>query len=420
MEDDYTEYIREKTTEEKLSVTLESDREDLYSGWEINNITLTINNTYYKGELLNTLRSLIKQGSNPKNIYVLSNSFNIKQLYRNLEDGKIDLTSEKGVAELYHLGNPSPLYPEKNIMLLSLAFELYSKLYSYCGKRNINPPNKNEFLSMMYFKLFIKEENVNLRETIKNELERHNLIRQKEVPKDKEESIKIIKNEIKNVLSYLGNDFSTYEKLEDTIISEAMINESLLKKLSPYREYFRFSDVFNRLERPVVCVYDKEKHIIDVLCYDLIVRNGHNENNYRFLKTRNISQNSPLIIDIMLGAGYLGYLFNYIERKILLKRAQKQKLQNNIHANSQERIAELDKEISELIRMKNNQALVNENKKIEKLKFKKDLSKVLNYTAQGIGEVTGELDKINSKIDEAINETLEDEEINLDNIKFGE
>lgn len=67
--DKYTEVIKTKTREDKLELTLVGNREYLYSGWEINQVMNRINNGYYKSELINTIKSKLNLGIDPKNIY---------------------------------------------------------------------------------------------------------------------------------------------------------------------------------------------------------------------------------------------------------------------------------------------------------------------------------------------------------------
>lgn len=369
MIDKYTNYIKEKNNEEKLSITLKSNRDDLYSGWEINNITSTINNTYYKGELLNTIASVINTGINPQNIYVLSESFSIKQLYQNLEDGEINLSDEDGITTLYHLGNPTPLYPEKKIMLLSKVFQVYSKMYSYAKRNDIEFPKKQSFLNYMYDKLIIENEDIDLQKLIQSELQILNLQSTTvEIQKKDEKDKKEMENKIRRMISFLKDDFKTYNNLRQLIIIPEIIDENILNNKDNFHKYFTFTSTFNRLERPIVCVYDEENKKIRILCYDLIVRSQHNEENYRFLKTRSISQNSPMIINILLGVGYGTFLLNYIDRMILLYTAEKQKLQSRNQTTYIYGIEELERKISTLRNQRENDKLEEDVRRIEQTK----------------------------------------------------
>lgn len=148
--DRYSELILHKKRSEKIELKIKSNNSDLYSGWEITSISSMLNNTYYKSEVLNSLLSLLSQGISPDNIFVLSDSFKIKQQYLNLNKGYFDLDKAKEVSHFYNPGLPIPLFPNKRIILLNKAFNYYKNLFAQCKRYNLIPPSKDPFLKEVF------------------------------------------------------------------------------------------------------------------------------------------------------------------------------------------------------------------------------------------------------------------------------
>lgn len=109
----------------KINVRFESHRDYLYSGWEINQISNSLNNVYYKNELINTLKALLLNGTSPKDIYILNSSVKIGQEYNFIKSGRLDLSRSQGVINLYYMGSPIPLIPNGDILKLHYTFEIF-------------------------------------------------------------------------------------------------------------------------------------------------------------------------------------------------------------------------------------------------------------------------------------------------------
>ncbi|PFV93062.1 hypothetical protein COL08_22990 [Priestia megaterium] len=426
MMDLYTEIMKSNSLN-KITVNLKSHRDYLYSGWEINQIGNSLNNVYYKNELINTLKALLLNGTDPEDIYILNQSVKIGKSYNFIKDGRLNLRSSRDIALLYYLGSPIPLVPNKDPLKIYNIFEIYRFLYKKCNSLGLNPPNRRYTLHEL---LENKSDIINaklLKEYLKEKVYECNSTSE---TKEVDEKILKLFNSLDNSLKSFDSLFNDIELL-DTFNEKysSSIGEGLdVEKYKSLNKYFNFFfKTFNKLDRPFVCVYKREEQQLDVLCTDLISIKNFTEDNYRFFETKNISQNSPLTIAICIGLGFAPSLFKVGEALLLAKRnivnakndllqarAEIEETDSRIAQHNEELIA-LQKEIDDV----NNEIREIENNTIN--------NEVINAAKEVISNTATINEDINNFVNDGVNsleeknnenlkQTLKEKKLSIDNV----
>lgn len=329
--DVYNKFVSQLDHKIKMQFTSEKKDNNLYSGWEINRITNQFNEIYYKNELLRNIEELIRSGTKPSDIWIVDNSIDTKKKYIKYKTGKIDLSQQNSIELLYYLGSPTSMYTNKNLMLLSLAFDAFRNAFSICNKYQLHTPNKTNELSNIFYN--INRGNIydlvdylfNLIIEFNNNLDAA--------------MIKKVDSDLKRELQHINNNFIVLlnKKMEENI--------SYTKDLL---NYDIFNSKFNAYERPIVLVRESSEinnnyGQIRILCIDFLVNEKFKKNNPRFLETNLISQNSPLEYIITIGITALPSLITIYKTRRDLMILKKESYENE--QRNQEEIREIDSKL---------------------------------------------------------------------------
>ncbi|MDG0032692.1 hypothetical protein MMB68_24395 [Priestia sp. Y58] len=426
----YTEIMKNNSLN-KITVNLKSHRDYLYSGWEITQIGNSLNNVYYKNELINTLKSLLLNGTNPEDIYILNQSVKIGKRYNLIKDGQLNLRSSRDIAFLYYMGSPIPLVPNKHPLNIYNLFEIYRFLYKKCNSLGLTPPNRRYTLH----ELLENKSNINnaklLKEYLKEKVYECNPA--SEINKVNEKILKLF-NSLDKLLKTFDNLFTDIELLNNfnKKYGSNIVEGLALEKYKSLDKYFRFFfKTFNKLDRPFVCVYKREEQQLDVLCTDLISIENFTEDNYRFFETKNISQNSPLTIAICIGLGFAPSLFKVGEALSLAKRNVLNVKNDLLQARAE--IAATDSRIiqhhEELMALK--KEIEDVNNEIRKLENNTINNEVINTAKEVISNnpatdedinsfVTNSVNSLEEKNNENLKQTLEEKKLDIDNVTIRE
>lgn len=303
--DNYTNKMLQLSREEKLYIQFIGEREYLYSGWEINQITSHLNNLYYKNEILNTVKSYLREGTRPKNIIIMNDSIKLNNSYSKYNGGYLNLNNEEHLQNFYHLGSPVEYMYNEKIKKMFVLFELTRSLYSN------NTESKLKFKKQ---KVFLKI-----------------LIEQRDdIPNGKI---------LSNIISDMLRDANSHGLQEDVDISIQI--ERKVKSLKKFFESWDqipenknelnrgidskdFKYCFKRLGKPIVCIYDEETHSVKLLCIDMIAMQYFKEDNSRFLETKEIKQNSPLVITVGIAITFLPSLLKLGESVLKFTKTKKE------------------------------------------------------------------------------------------------
>lgn len=338
----------------KLTIKLKSDREYLYTGWEINQITHNLNTTYYKNELLNSIKSLLENEIDPKNIFVLNSSVKIGQSYDSIKEKKLNLNSKHDLINFYYMGSPIPVIPNDYLLKLFNIFEMYREFYHKYTSMGLNMPKRKDVIEKIVNNTEFYIEFNNLRNYLYEEITKNNLnVVDKvntnsdlETIKKKRESLfKSLDAKFKSFnqkivdINEASNFYEKYSRVED----EEKLNLEDNIKAKIYSN--KFFETFSAHDRPIIGVYDPSEHNVEILCTDLISIKNFTEDNYRFFQTKQISQNSPLELIVSVGIGFLPSIIKICES--LYNNSQIKSDMNNDKKNSDVRKSELLKKIEE-------------------------------------------------------------------------
>lgn len=302
----YSENILSKSRDDKYELVIKGDREFLYSGWEINQITTHLNNSYYKYELINTIKSELSNGTNPENIWILNESIKLNNTYENIKSGSLNLNTENDLIQFYYLGSPIPLIPHKDTYRIFYIFELIRIIYTMSNSNKLIPINRKESLRFLIARRNTFNNSNELRIAVKELLINSN---EDKLKKDSSllQNIEKIANTNLKVFKY-WDELIEEERFDDVIINDSVSDYNI------HKEYiFRFKNTFKSFEKPIVCVYKPEINQVVITCIDMIARSYFNEDNARLLETKSISQNSPLLILLGIGMGFLPALARLTE-----------------------------------------------------------------------------------------------------------
>lgn len=332
--DSYSNFVSEQKSKLKIELIGEKKNDDLYSGWEINKISSEFNEIYYKSELIRTIENLIKNGTNPSDIWIMNKSIDIKKKYVNYNTGSLNLSNSKNIEYLYFLGSPTPLYTNRSVILTSIAFDAFRIVYTICNKHNIVIPKRAETLSKIiqdidsnqltnlidYFKKIVFDTNNFKDRTLKS----------------------LLNSELNRNLRISSENFEEilHKELNDNIVFP-----------KNFKKYDNFNSIFNSYERPVVIVNNSSNSNLQsielsILCYDFLVSEKFKKNNPRFLETNLISQQSPLVYAITLGLTITPSLILILRQRMNLISIKREKFEAETGHNAE--ISALDSELASL------------------------------------------------------------------------
>lgn len=327
--DNYNDFINQLEHKLKIKFVGNKTNEYLYSNWEIAKITNSFNEIYYKNELLQNIKQLITNGVDPKDILIVNNSINIDKKYTRYRNGYLSLSENDSLELLYYLGSPTPFYTNKNIMLLSEAFEALRIVYSLCNKYNLNTPDKKSTLNDLASRIYINE----IKQLTNYFIE---LVNDKNDIKDVQLK-DTVKKQIFSKLSEVNFNFIHIETME--IVENQPFPEKLLK-------FDRFNSIFKNFEKPIIVVVEKDRNEqrLRIICFDFLVNEKFKKENPRFLETNMISQNSPLEICLTMAITVLPTLIQiYQDRKVIYQLRKTDEINASNHENH---IAYLDRELA--------------------------------------------------------------------------
>lgn len=406
-------------SDSKIILELKGNRseEQYYSNWEINRISNSINNMYYKNELLMEMNNLIKKEREDGFLICMNNSLAFSNAYNRYIDNTLELENPKDICQLYYLGLPVPFEKNKLFYLLQISFNIYRNTFSFFNSKtheiSVKPPKNRDAIPAIYQKvqewLNSKPNNPSedLIEIISSEINMSNEIEQKDSNyKKKLEDLK--KRNIKN----LSDIFDSLNKI---IMSSSLPSNFPGLKVD-------FSSTFNSLERPIVGWFDRKNNTVQILGTPMFVRRSFSKKNPQFFETRQISQNSPLLFVVGVSIYLGGAIIRTIQKKIENSRINREKLEKEKRAmqkqeDNESELQELEAKID---------LLVEENKLLEKQK--ENIIRKLQYQGKSqkvvsdvdLPKVSGNIDNSLSKIENSVNNGIENfvlDEMHIDDIK---
>lgn len=284
------------SNEETYEVTLNSVADINMSNWQITKTLDTITMVNNKFVILALVNDLISKGVEKKNIFVTDKSFLISTNYRTYYEKGNVFCGENDAVKMYSLGKFISMEPNEDISKINSLFELYQKLNSIVNK-HLRSRIRNEYLANAYLALF---------------------------DYDIEYAYNILADGVKQQVNliferYLSPDYIRLQSIVDEISKQVeKCSKTTIAKYEKnnIRSKERFEYTFNRFDRPIVGVYKEQGHLVEILNYDQMYKNGEEAN--RQIKLNCITKNSPVMIAFLVTGpmvGFLAYLM-YREHKV--------------------------------------------------------------------------------------------------------
>lgn len=374
----------------RIKLKLKSEDSTTLSGWQLQEFIKNVNKGYCKLDIINEISRLINQGEKPENIIIINKSYDINNAYTYLQkSNEIDLNKLSTIENLYHLGIPVSMYPNKRIKDIAIIFTLYSKIYTLFNRENIPVISKDKLKEYI---------NVDIDTAIDTITKDSKSIMSK-LKMGTENILKATNDKLDNIIDESKKELKKYIDNQDNIIKFNEISNNELKEIKDsdkelyskiqseyYSEFFR---LLNSVDRPIVLRYDDKNNKLIVIKKEYMLNDVDSEN---FLDFKDYSNNSPFVITIIAGATISLIL-------ALLYQASKEEKVNDEKAIKNKSIEEkLDKELEEIILELASSSELNQTNEVENQYIKK------------------ELDNLKNTLNENIEKTLERRGINYNNI----
>lgn len=249
------------------------------SNWQITHTLDTLTSVNNKFDVLDKMNQIINQGTDKKNIFITDKSFLISMNYKTyFENGRIIGNSGSGIVKAANIGKIITMEYNLEISHINCLFEFYKKISSLII-RNHRCRVRSCFLSNAY-----------------------STLRQKSVD---QACIVLRDGAIQQVMEiydrYIEPD---YVKRDDLIQKIKAMYEKELPKIKRKNEENalkskkKFEYCFERFDRPIVGVYHPEEMTFEIINADQMYKNG--EESAKQIKLRNISKNSPVLINLVV------------------------------------------------------------------------------------------------------------------------
>ncbi|QUG42629.1 hypothetical protein KD050_04970 [Psychrobacillus sp. INOP01] len=259
---------------------------EVFDPWELSNFINDFGNEYYKFDLLRNIALELEKGELPENILILNNS--IKRKYINYE--YIDLKNSSMFNSFQSIGYPISLYPNKEILKMSLVIRLYKRLNKILNK-NIS----SNILTSEYQKLH----NGSLSSTLNNLYE----AALEKLPKNASITIK---NNIINIKNEIEKEYTNYLSHEEEInkLIQQLKNNEAIDTTNLLDQYFNyFFELFSKTSKPLVGIYLEEEKKIKIICSKHLRKRKETLPELDF---KRFGHNSPPFFDILTGAAQIG------------------------------------------------------------------------------------------------------------------
>ncbi|MED2692239.1 hypothetical protein [Bacillus toyonensis] len=322
----------------RYKFTLIQDKNEHLKSWRVTDFVDKISFLNYKKEIINEIHRLLDNGVKSHQIIIFDKSFSIHKRYEYL--GKHNLKSETGVKNLYHLGKPISLYPNKRVYAIYNVFEVFSKLYTAFNAEGIilKKDELHEFINEAIDN--ITNENISiekLKKYINVSLKRVKDKKRYETLNKKCEDL-FERLEKKNIK--VNNEIDEYILMEN-LLKDNSLKESTLEKQERYnhlkKKYIdKFGSLFINSTRPIVAVINEELNRIDILGVNFIKRNSFDE---RQVDLKEVKHNSPFTICFFAGYALLNLIHQVYANKL-----DKQKLEDDY---SDEELEDLEAEYAD-------------------------------------------------------------------------
>lgn len=293
-----------KDYSKQIQLTLKRNHEGILSPWQISNLIVKLSSHYYKNELLNTIALAINNGIDPRNIFIMDDSFQVNNSYTYVD--VFNLNKIEDVKNLYHLGFPTTLFPNEELLKVKLCFKLFSDYFTLLNSKGLERPEKNKLRDII--DLALENEDIDYALSSIKEIA-INIVK---LPRYEEINKKEILSKIDDLHQKRIKSFRQYKKDEAAIelLNQVLGSGSLDVKLlqnknksivTIEREYYKkFFNILSELKRPIVGIYYPESKDVQIICNNFINKNARDS---KFIDLKEIRHNSPYLLIVLIGIG---------------------------------------------------------------------------------------------------------------------
>jgi hypothetical protein len=402
-----------KDLEKRVGLKLVREPSNPMSPWGFSHLISTISTSYYKIELIDSIKTAINNKISPENIFILSGSFKLYESYRDLNSFSLNTNLTK----LYYIGDPVSIFPNKDLFTLNLLFKFFrriKRLFALKGGGLFTI----DHLKDSYEELKKKDVGhaidnlVGKAKQQYREKYREKIIKQETVADfdlDVDKLKKAIISEYKKFSGVDENYGFAYvaeclKENEEIVREDKQANENEKKRVMD-EYYLNFFKRFSRIARPVIGIYHKENEQVEILCRN----NFHSRvDNKVFLDIKEVSHKSPLVID-MTALVSLGFLV--LTHLTIIKQ---QKELHELTKSQQEELHKLKKKyLDEEFKWKRELGDIEQLIQLEGF-FEDSLRKMKNHF------IKSELKALYEKIKDRADRNMANNRVEVDNIKIGD
>lgn len=296
--------VEKKIYDKQINLILNREEDGLLSPWQISDLFSKLSSTYYKTELLNTISIAINEGIKPENIFIMDDSFQINNNYYYV--GLLNLNKIKDARDFYHLGIPTPMFPNYFIFKLSIVFEYYSETFTYLNSKDLDVLDKGKIKDIVektYNNEGIKPAMLQVLNMAKDIIKTRTTVLENEA--EIISDVSEIYEKYKTKFERIEKDTLQIRELDTMIKSNTYLNTLKTGNNNKFdlieKRYFKnFFERFRDLKRPIVGIYDFESNNVQILCSNFINKGKADS---KVFDIKQFSHNSPYFLSVILGLG---------------------------------------------------------------------------------------------------------------------
>lgn|GEM_PF-1881811 len=278
------------TKNDLCELKVHSVNDNNMSNWQITYTIDTLTTVNNKFDVLSKINDLINQGVSKRNIFVTDKSFLISTNYKTyFEKGDILKNTPNTIIKIASIGRMITMEYNEDIVKVNSLIAYYKRLNSIMND-NLGCRLKGQYLSESYAILFrgnLEMAYISLTQGAKQQI--YDIFERHLSPDNKKMNGIIERIEIENNKQYKKNRHQFEKNAVESV-----------KK---------FEHAFNRLDRPILGIYDEYKHSFKIINTDQMYKNG--EESDKQIRLKSISKNSPVIITLLVTGtmlSFIGYL----------------------------------------------------------------------------------------------------------------
>ncbi|NRT76978.1 hypothetical protein [Clostridium beijerinckii] len=324
----------------RIAIRLQSSKENILSGWQLQEFINCLSNSYYKIDIIEYISDQLGKGSN---FFIMNESFKINNNYKKIKKSKgWDFKNKEHMVLLYNLGKPIPLIPDIKIYRIYYIFSFYEEVYKQFGKFKIDKIDKK-----LLTEIIDREDGIeNFKKIVDYYIEEAHLTH---------ELKQVIKKNVNRIYSDINSDMEKIHK--DVFYIDILKRNILTKKEDEIEElnednykiieqkyFMKFFEMLKKIERPVVFEYKEDVGIMRVIKKEYMCNDKSSKN---FFDVKKYIHNSPFEIIFIGGTMLLPMIFCAISNYNKGKKIDQVNVQSEASTTLENLDSKIDKNVYE-------------------------------------------------------------------------